>query len=102
MRSLEGSVRRLVVVHDAVHRLDPVGVEVPVEEDPLGVLDVRHVGELAHVVRKQAVLPLAGRHVDVAVELLGRDRLGVDVADEHLGAVGSSGRRCWSGRRSPC
>eukprot|EP00955_Chlamydomonas_euryale_P104727 365589-Chlamydomonas_euryale.AAC.2 len=92
-----------VVVHDRVHRLDPVGVEVAVEHDPLGVV-VRHVGELAHVERQQAVLPLARRHIDVPIQLLRGDGLGVDVADDDLlavdhlevvvgGVVGAGGQR---------
>mmetsp|Transcript_31715 Transcript_31715/g.90095 ORF Transcript_31715/g.90095 Transcript_31715/m.90095 type:complete len:624 (+) Transcript_31715:5424-7295(+) len=44
-----GQRQQAVVVHDAVHGLDPVGVQVAVQQDPLGVL-VRQVGQLAHVV----------------------------------------------------
>ena len=42
-----GEGEQPVVVHDAVHVLDPVGVEVAVEDDPLGV-GVGRVGEVAH------------------------------------------------------
>jgi hypothetical protein len=67
-----------VVVHHGVHGLDPVGVEVAVEHDPLGLL-VGDGRELAHDVGEEAVLPLAGGEGDEAVELLGLDGLGVQI-----------------------
>jgi hypothetical protein len=78
--------RRLT--HDGVHGLDPDGVDVAVQHDPLGGL-VRAVAELLDVLGhathddgQHAVAPLLGqRHV--AVQLVGGDRLGVhDVVDD--------------------
>mmetsp|Transcript_31209 Transcript_31209/g.79124 ORF Transcript_31209/g.79124 Transcript_31209/m.79124 type:complete len:1071 (+) Transcript_31209:5803-9015(+) len=80
-----GEGQELVVVHDAVHALDPVGVEVAVQDDPLGV-GARGVGVLAEQQREDAVLPLPGGEVDVAVELGRRDGLGVEVLDRRLEA----------------
>lgn len=40
-------VTYLVVVHDRVERLNPHGVYVPVEDNPLGTV-VRDVGQVPH------------------------------------------------------
>ena len=66
----------LVVVHDGVHGLDPLGVDVAVQHDPL----VNVGGVVAHVAKRhghQALLPLASRRVEEAVELVARDSFGV-------------------------
>jgi hypothetical protein len=48
MRSLDARFRVFLSdVHHAIHRLDPVGIEVPVEKNPLGAL-VCHVPQVAH------------------------------------------------------
>jgi hypothetical protein len=47
-------VSDLVVVHDTVHALDPVGIQVAIEHDPLCVL-VRSSGKVAHDGRQQAL-----------------------------------------------
>mmetsp|Transcript_33252 Transcript_33252/g.87955 ORF Transcript_33252/g.87955 Transcript_33252/m.87955 type:complete len:1619 (-) Transcript_33252:4415-9271(-) len=72
--------QHLVVVHDGVHRLDPRGVDVAVEDDPL--VDVRGlvaIHLLAHVPEHDgddAVLPLL-RLGHRAVQLVGRHGLRV-------------------------
>jgi len=76
-----------VVVHDRVHALDPVGVQVPVQHQPLRPALLRRGGHLAHGAAQHAVAPLARGHVDVAVELLGADRLWVNLAHGHALAV---------------
>jgi hypothetical protein len=43
------------VVHHTVHGLDPVSIQVTIQQDPLGVV-IRHVGQLTHGVGQQAVL----------------------------------------------
>mmetsp|Transcript_30311 Transcript_30311/g.36797 ORF Transcript_30311/g.36797 Transcript_30311/m.36797 type:complete len:493 (-) Transcript_30311:2152-3630(-) len=75
--------QQTVVVHGRVHGLDPVRVKVSVKHDPLRVL-VRHVCKLTHVERHQTVLPLTSRQVHISVELLGGDRLRVDITNGHL------------------
>ena len=72
-----GEGKQPVVVHDAVHVLDPVGVEVAVEHDPLGV-GVGRIGEVAHHAREQPILPLTRCDVDESVELVGGERLRVE------------------------
>ena len=64
--------QHLVVVHDGVHRLDPLGVDVAVEDDPL---EARLLGlaEVAHDLGDHAVVGLLGGGVDVAVQLVRRD-----------------------------
>ena len=37
----------LVVIHDSVEGLDPHGVNVPIQHDPLGEVG-RHVGQVTH------------------------------------------------------
>lgn len=57
------SLMYLVIIHKGVEALDPHGVDIPVEHDPLGPR-ARHVGHVAHYSREQAVLPLASRRVN--------------------------------------
>eukprot|EP00968_Pinguiococcus_pyrenoidosus_P011255 scaffold902_cov242-Pinguiococcus_pyrenoidosus.AAC.2 len=87
---LEHQARRrqhLVVVHDAVQGLGPLGVNVTVQDDPLGAVG-RHEGRLvaAHLAQQDAqaaVAPVARRR-QVAVELGARDRRGAQgSADVH-------------------
>ena len=74
----------------------PVSIQVSVQQDPLRVV-VRDVGQLTHVEGEQAILPLAGGHVDVAIQFLGADGLGVQVPNDNLQAsavVGPKACRC--------
>jgi len=64
-------------------KLSPVGIQVTIQQDPLGVV-IRLVGQLTHVVGQQAVLPLTCRHVDVPIQLLSADTLGIQIPDCHL------------------
>mmetsp|Transcript_90030 Transcript_90030/g.275606 ORF Transcript_90030/g.275606 Transcript_90030/m.275606 type:complete len:775 (+) Transcript_90030:3951-6275(+) len=72
--------QHLIVIHDRVHRLDPRGVDVAVEDDPL--VDVRRlvaVHLLAHVAEDdgdEPVLPFLCLRHD-AVQLVGRHGLGI-------------------------
>ena len=59
---------------------NPVCVKIAIEKNPLGIL-VRLRAEISHDLGEKAVLPLARRGVDVAVELLGSHGLGVKVDD---------------------
>ena len=63
----------------------PIGVQVSVQQDPLGVV-VRDVGQLTHVEGEEAILPLACGHVDIAIQFLGADGLGVQVPYNNLQA----------------
>ncbi len=72
--------QEFVVVHDRVHGLDPIRVEVTVEEDPLGV-GVRSIGKLAHQAAEDTVLPLARSQIHVAVEVCGQDGLGIEISN---------------------
>eukprot|EP00982_Pelagococcus_subviridis_P002511 19187-Pelagococcus_subviridis.AAC.2 len=80
VRQRDALVRRerehLVVVHHRVHGLDPLRVDVAVEDDPLidVHLVVRHVAERhGH----QPLLPFARGRVEESVELVAVHRLGV-------------------------
>ncbi|KAH6607744.1 hypothetical protein Trco_004057 [Trichoderma cornu-damae] len=84
-----GQGEQLVVVEDAVQVLDPLGVDVAVEDDPvsLGVLAAEVVDDLAEDAGEEAVGPLSRGGVQVAVErLLGHD-LGVDDVGDALDAL---------------
>mmetsp|Transcript_146757 Transcript_146757/g.471071 ORF Transcript_146757/g.471071 Transcript_146757/m.471071 type:complete len:738 (-) Transcript_146757:5257-7470(-) len=85
-----GQCEQAVVVHDAVHGLDPVGVQVAVEHDPLRV-HVRDLPQVPHDLRDDPVLPLSGLHVHEAVQLIRRDGLGAKV--DHRRFLSSSGLR---------
>mmetsp|Transcript_14245 Transcript_14245/g.29089 ORF Transcript_14245/g.29089 Transcript_14245/m.29089 type:complete len:218 (-) Transcript_14245:3195-3848(-) len=78
-----GESEHPVVVHYRVHGLDPVGVEVSIKHDPLG-LGVGHGREVTHDVGQEAVLPLAGGKRDETVQLLSLDSLGVEINDLSL------------------
>ena len=71
-----------VVVHDGVHALNPLGVDVTVEHDPL-VARRLALGEVAHDLGNDAVVGLLGHRVHVAVELVRGDCLWVE--RRHLG-----------------
>ena len=49
--------KKLVVIHHAVHRLDPVSVEVTVQDDPLRV-GGGDAGEVPHHAGEEPILPL--------------------------------------------
>ena len=75
-----GEGQDFIVVHDGVHGLDPLGIQVTIEEQPLGVL----VGDLAEGTEgfgEETVFPLLGGQV-VAVEIFGGDGFGVDIGDD--------------------
>ena len=57
-----------------VHRLYPLGIDVAVEDDPLVLVDLV-VGHVTEGDADEALLPLAGLRVDVAVQLVARHRL---------------------------
>mmetsp|Transcript_29593 Transcript_29593/g.86201 ORF Transcript_29593/g.86201 Transcript_29593/m.86201 type:complete len:206 (-) Transcript_29593:1588-2205(-) len=67
-----------IVIHDRVHRFNPIGVQVAVQNDPLWIF-IRCAGQCPHDVGEQSVSPFSRRHADVAIKLLGLDRLGVEI-----------------------
>jgi len=74
-----GKRQDFVVVHHRVHGLDPVSVEVTVENNPLGI-GIFFFAEFLELLGKDALLPRTGRVV-VTLEFRGINRLGVDVSD---------------------
>lgn len=61
----------------------PVGIQVTIQQDPLGVV-IRLIGQLSHIVRQQPILPFTGGHVYISIQLLSADTLGVQVPDGDL------------------
>ena len=51
--SVVGAIANLVVIHDGVERFYPHGVNVPVQDYPLGAV-VGHVGQVSHDGREEA------------------------------------------------
>ena len=76
----------LVVVHDSVHRLDPLGVNVAIQHHPLWLV-VGLRGEFAHDLGDDAIVRLLGHWVHVAVELVGGDGLRVERIELRLAAA---------------
>mmetsp|Transcript_13734 Transcript_13734/g.31760 ORF Transcript_13734/g.31760 Transcript_13734/m.31760 type:complete len:300 (-) Transcript_13734:4894-5793(-) len=72
-----GQAQRPVIVQHRVHVLDPDSVYGPVEDDPLAVWGGVVVGS-ADDGRPEAVGPLVGEQVEVAVQLTHGDGLGVE------------------------
>ena len=72
--------QEFVVVEDRVEVLDPLGVNVAVENDPLPLVDLAShvVDDPSEDVREEAVAPLARVRVQDSVERLLRHGLGVD------------------------
>ena len=75
---IAGQGEDLVVVHHGVEGLDPHGVNVPVQDNPLRPL-LAEVAEVPHDAGEQAVLPLPGGGVDDPVQLVVGDGLGVEI-----------------------
>ena len=69
--------------HDCVEGLDPHGVDVAVEDDPLGTVG-GEVGLVSHDGGEEAVFPLPRRRVDDAVELVVGHGLRVEVVEHGL------------------
>ena len=76
----------LVVVHDGVHALDPLGVDVAVEDDELGH-GARVLRKGTHDERDDAVVRVLGHGVHVAVEVVGGARLRVEARHERAAAA---------------
>lgn len=74
----------------------PVGIEVTIQQDPLGVV-IWHICQLPHVVGQEPILPLSRGHVDIPIQLLGADGFGIKIPDDHLHIVSVS----FSGSTSP-
>eukprot|EP00906_Rhabdomonas_costata_P031046 RCo043882 len=80
-----GQGEHLVVIHHRVHRLNPLGVDNAVQDDPLAVLlGLRQLGKVSEDPAEEPVLPLASLLVDVPVQLVGGDGLGVDDLGDRL------------------
>ena len=63
-----GHGKQTIVVQDRVERFDPLGIDVPVTDDPrLDVDGLSH--HLPSTVRQHAVRPFTGVHVDVTKQL---------------------------------
>ena len=75
---VRGEGEDAVVVHDAVHALNPVRVEVAVQHDPLRQLVV-DLTEITHDRREHPVLPLARGQGHITVEVARAHHLGVEV-----------------------
>jgi hypothetical protein len=75
-----GEREQLVIVHNGVHGLDPVSIEITIEDNPLGV-GVSLLGEVTELAREETIDPFTGLDVHDTVELVGVDDLGVDVLD---------------------
>jgi len=74
--------QNLVVVHDGVHRFDPIGIEVTVQNDVFGVGGLLF-GVGSHQFGHKSVLPFfGGQHVTVQVS--GMDDFGVQIHEFHL------------------
>mmetsp|Transcript_110735 Transcript_110735/g.352711 ORF Transcript_110735/g.352711 Transcript_110735/m.352711 type:complete len:877 (-) Transcript_110735:5495-8125(-) len=81
--------QQLVVVKDRVQVLGPLGINVAVEHDPLTpvFLAARAVAHAAQDVREDAIRPLEGGGVQLAVQLLLADGLGVHDVGVALDAI---------------
>mmetsp|Transcript_27855 Transcript_27855/g.46608 ORF Transcript_27855/g.46608 Transcript_27855/m.46608 type:complete len:237 (+) Transcript_27855:4964-5674(+) len=78
-----GQREHLVVVHHCVHGLDPLRVDVAVQNDPL--VQVRLVvGHVAEVDGDEPLLPLPRARVQKPVELVAGHRLWVDGLEDGL------------------
>ena len=77
----------LVVIEHGVHVLNPDGIDGSIEDKPALILvthAVRH-GTVEH--RKNAILPIVGDFIILAVQLAHRDRLRVQLVDDRLALI---------------
>lgn len=80
--------QHFVVVHDTVHGLNPVGVQITIQDDPLRAISVP--AHLFQPLGEHTFLP-AARSGGSALEVVARLHLRVDVAHAHLGPCLVSG-----------
>lgn len=69
-------------------RGSPVGIEISIEQNPLRVV-IRDIGQLAHVVGQQAILPLTSGHVDIACKINDVGKEGMKNAARRNGTANS-------------
>ena len=81
-----GECQQLVVVHNSVHRLDPVGIQIAVANHPLGICS-GCILKLAQEHGEYSILPLTRCHVDIAVEFCGQNGFGIQVSHSGLEAT---------------
>ena len=75
---IAGQGQNLVVIHDSVEGLDPHGINVPIQNNPLWTIS-REVCCVPHDVGEESILPLSCGWIDDAIQLIIGDCLGVEV-----------------------
>jgi hypothetical protein len=103
---VRGKGKQLVIIHDRVHRFNPVSIKITIKNNPLGV-GVLKLGKGTHSLRHKTINPLTSSHVYNTVQLISRDDLGVHVNNSSFLAIGIlslgkslPGARLASGRRA--
>jgi hypothetical protein len=81
-----GKGKKLVIIHDRVHRLNPVSIQISIKNDPLGV-SVSFFGVITELAREETINPLTSLDVHNTVELVSVHDLGVDRYNRGLLAV---------------
>ena len=67
-----GQGQRLIVIHDGIHGLNPLGINVAIENQIL-VFHCEAIGQVTENLRKQAIFPLSSGRMYVAVKLVAGD-----------------------------
>lgn len=80
---IAGQSQHLVVVHDSVHRLNPLSVNVTVQHNPL-VLVGLVVGHVTVGDRHETLLPFTSAGVQVSIQLVSRHSLQHQASHQQL------------------
>jgi len=83
---VRGEGENLVVIHDRVHGLNPVGIEITIKDNPLGVV-VLQLGKRTEGLRHESINPLTSLNMHNTVKFVGGNDLGVKINNSSLFTV---------------
>ena len=83
---IRGKSKKLVIIHDRIHRFNPVSIQISIKDNPLGV-SVSFLREISEFAREESINPLTSLDVHNTIELVGVNDLRVNVDNRGLLAV---------------
>jgi hypothetical protein len=83
---IRGKSKKLVIIHDGIHRFNPVSIQISIKDNPLGV-SVSFLREISEFAREESINPLTSLNVHNTIEFVGVNDLRVNVYNRGLFAV---------------
>ena len=77
---IRGKSKKLVIIHDGIHRFNPVSIQISIKDNPLGV-SVSFLREISEFAREESINPLTSLDVHNTIELIGVNDLRVNLID---------------------